>query len=487
MSPDGIPTYTVVSRHSPDCPYKKEGRECVRCNCKKHIAVYDPRAKDPTDRQYFRDADGNYILSRKGKKMPLIPAKTRSYADAELIAQAYRDKHNPDKQRAAQAEAKLAAIKTERESKTVTIEKAVAMFIASKKAEGLTTGRIKRYFPLLGHIDPVKLTFVSIRRGGRSRGGRGRLFEWLETLTPRPVHISDLTPVLIEEFRNTWNFDSDLTHRNTFGDLKGFFNYCVSKRWIDAHPMAGMKAIRVKRGSRTTAFSDQQYDAIIAVVKSRFPIPLRNVEFKNLNEKQQYEDTHRLLAFLELMRWGGLALIDAVMFKLDSMKDNGEVTYRRRKTGKIAEPTLLPHVVSLLRKTVPIDGDLNQPFYDKNVVEETNKNRWSIALKEVFAAAGIDIVTTDIRDREPHTHMLRDTFAVSQLRTQYELNQVDHQGIADALGDTVAVFLKHYAPQIEELKQAKRKAQRRIVDAQAAAWAERNQGNKVASIVRGRK
>jgi integrase len=246
--------------------------------------------------------------------------------------------------------------------------------------------------------------------------------------------------------------------------------------------MAGMKAIKVKRGSRTTAFSDQQYDAIIAVIKSRFP-----TKIKNLEDQKQHDDAHRLLSFIELERWGGLALIDAVLFKLDSMKDNGEVTYRRRKTGKIAEPTLLPHVVALLRKTVPIDGDVNQPFYDKTVVEETNKNRWSIALKEIFAAAGIDLVKTDIRDREPHGHMLRDTFAVSQLRMQYELNQIDHQGIADALGDSVAVFLKHYAPQIEELKQAKRKAQRRIVDAQAAAWAERNSQHKVASILGGRK
>ena len=248
--------------------------------------------------------------------------------------------------------------------------------------------------------------------------------------------------------------------------------------------MAGMRAIKVKRGNRTTAFSDEQYDAVITVIKSQFPS-----EIKNLEDQKQHDDAHRLLSLMELMRWGGLALEDAVRFKLNSMKDNGEVTYHRVKTGNRAEPTLLPHVVTLLKATVPVDGDLNQPFYDKNVKVSTNKNRWSTKLKDVFTDAGIDLVKTDIREREPHSHMLRDTFAVAQLRTQYELNQIDHQGIADALGDTVEVFLKHYAPQIEELKQAKRNAQRRIVEVQAKAWAEKNsqQGNKVASIAEGRK
>jgi integrase len=468
MTPDTqtlIPTYKVVSRHTTDCPHKDKGREYVQCNCKKHISVYDPRVSDPTKRQ------------------SIFPAKTRSWGAAEQIAQAHRDRHDPVKRALAEANATIHAQKAEKESKTVTIEKAVAMFIASKKAEGVSLSRIKRYFPLLGNIDPNRLTFVATRHNGR--GGRGRLFEWLETLGPRPVHISDLTPVLVEEFRNTWNFPSDLTHRNTFGDLKGFFNYCVSKRWLETHPMAGMRAIRVRRGNRTTAFSDQQYESIVAAIKNRFP-----AEIKNLEDQKQHDDTHRLLAFVELMRWGGLALEDAVRFKLDSMKDNGEVLYHRVKTGKPATPTLLPHVVTLLKETVPIDGDLNQPFYDKNVVVSTNKNRWSTAVKETFLAAGINTVVTDIRDREPHCHMLRDTFAVDQLCTQYELNRIDHQGIADALGDTVAVFLKHYAPVIGKLEQTKRDAQRRIVEAQAAKWALRQkQGDKgkVKSIIGGRR
>ena len=464
MSPDTIsliPTYKVISRHSANCPHKNEGREYVHCNCRKHISVYDPRIEDPKKRQ------------------DTIKTKTRSWTDAEQIAQAYRDQHNPDKKARAEAEAKLQALKAEKESQTVTIEQAVARFLASKKAERISDKRIERYLPLLGDVDSQTFKFKKNRRGNE-----GRLSEWLKTVNPRPVYISDLTPNLIESFRNTWDFESDLTDFGTFGDLKRFFNYCVGKQWIKNHPMVGMKPPKVKRGSRTTAFSEQQYDSIIATIKRRYP-----AEIKKLEDQKQHDDTHRLLAFVELMRWGGLALGDAVRFKLDSMKNNGEVTYYRNKTKRRAQPTLVPHAVHLLKTTVPIDGDLNQPFYDRTIADDTNPNYWSAELKKVFAEAGIESVKTDIRDREPHSHMLRDTFAINQLRTQYELGQVNHQAIADALGDTVAIFLKHYAPWIAEFEQAHKEAQRKIIEAQAAKLAQKqaNQDSKVKNIAEGRK
>jgi hypothetical protein len=454
-----LPTYTVIVRHAKTCPYKDKGQkytpETSRCNCRKRIAVYNPEIEDPQKRQ------------------TTIKIKTRSWADAEQIAQEYRDQHDPDKRRAMAAEAKLKAFQNEKESKTVTIEQAVARFIASKRAERVSEKRIDRYLPLLGNVDPQTFKFRRNRRNNE-----GRLSKWLQTLNPRPVYISDLTHDLIESFRNTFSFGSDLTDFGTFGDLKRFFNYCHGKRWIQDHPMAGMRPPKVKRGSRTTAFSEQQYESILATLGSRFP-----AEIKNLEDRKQHDDTRRILAFIELMRWGGLALGDAVRFKLDSMSGNGELTYSRFKTKRRAQPTLVPHVVDLLRAVVPIDGDLNQPFYDNTVDVDTNANYWSAELKSVFADAGIESVKTDIREREPHSHMLRDTFAINQLRTQYELGMVNHQAIADALGDTVAIFLKHYAPWIAEFEQAHKDAQRKIIEAQAAKLAQKQaQGSKVKNI-----
>ena len=454
-----IPTYTVFSRHSAKCANKSDANY-LRCNCKKWIRVYDPRIEDAKKRQtHFLDQNGHM------RRSP-FSARTRSEDNARKIQQALKDSHDPDKQARAAAEARLKALQIEKESKTVTIEKAVAMFITAKKKEGISPKRIERYLPLLGDVDPANLTFRINRRGNK-----GRLATWLDMLTPRPVYVSDLTPTLIEEFRNTWDFDSDLTDFGSFGDLKRFLQYCVERHWvhltISRRQMAGINAPKVKPGSRTTAFSDQQYDSILAAINNRFP-----TEINNLEDQKRHDDTHRLLAFVELMRWGGLALGDAVFFDLNTMADTGHVKYRRRKTRnkttRFAQPRLLPRVVDLLKATVPIDGDVNKPFYDKNVDPDTNTNYWSAELKTIFADAGITSVKTDIRDREPHSHMMRDTFAVGQLRTQYKLGQVNHKAIADALGDTVPVFLKHYAPWIDELEEAHRKAQDQIVDAQVA-------------------
>ena len=460
-----VPTYDVISRHSATCPDKAKGQRYVKCNCKKHIAVYDPRIANPIERQ------------------STIPARTRDWEVAERIAVAYRDQHDPDKARAAAAEAELKARDAKAEAQNVKVEKAVSMFLAAKRKEGISEKRIERYIPLLGNVDPQTLTFQTNRRGNK-----GRLAAWLDTLNPRPVYISDLTPVLVEEFRNSFDFGSDLTDFGTYGDLKRFLQYCVDRGWsslmISRRQMAGVNAPRVKAGSRTTAFSDEQYESILAAIKNRFP-----VEIKNLEDQKQHDDAHRVLAFIELMRWGGLALGDAVFFNLNTMSDDGHLKYRRRKmrgkTMRHAQPKLMSHVVDLLKTTVPIDGDMNRPFYDKNIAEDTNTNYWSAEVKSVFAEAGIETVKTDIREREPHSHMLRDTFSVGQIRAQYKSGLgFNPKVIADALGDTVPVFLKHYAPFIEEFERAHMDAQNQIVNAQEAELAKRqaDQSKKVTNI-----
>jgi hypothetical protein len=63
--------------------------------------------------------------------------------------------------------------------------------------------------------------------------------------------------------------------------------------------------------------------------------------------------------------------------------------------------------------------------------------------------------------------MLRDTFAVGQMRTQKKLGIVDVDGIAKAMGDSATTVRKHYAPWVKELEDAHREMQQRIVDAQA--------------------
>jgi site-specific recombinase XerD len=292
------------------------------------------------------------------------------------------------------------------------------------------------YRTLLGYVENGK-----VQR-------KGHLFTWLEKQTPRPVLISDLTPVLVDSFRASWKFN-DLTITKSFIRLKAFFDYCVDRGgWIEKNPLDGLRQPSVKDGSRTMAFSDKQYQSILDTLASR----------------EQSADNTRLLTLVELMRWSGMAIHDAVNFNQSTLKGN-ELRYRRQKTNVMAKPNLVPHIVELLRNVVPINGDANQPFRNVSRSIDSDKDYWRLQLNRLFTDAGLKMVKTDVGERSAHPHMLRDTFAVNQLRTQFELGQVNLQTIADALGDSIATFTKHY-----------KQAQDAIVEAQAAKLAKKEQG-----------
>ena len=169
MSPDAdtaTPTYTVISRHTADCPYKAEGRNYVQCSCLKHIAVYDPTKK----------------LHLKGLMQFNIKTKTRSWKDAEIIAQKYRDRHDPDKARIAKAEAELEALKNKQqaENAVATIEEAVARFLVyeedhprrrSNQRSGKTAeSTMKTYRDLLGRVVSENKAYV-VKYNGRLLSG----------------------------------------------------------------------------------------------------------------------------------------------------------------------------------------------------------------------------------------------------------------------------------------------------------------------------
>lgn len=446
-----VPTFKVIARHIPECPHKGEGPTYVGvgCNCKKWVRVYDPRIPDPKKRQTF------YLDSKGREQRSPFSAKTRDTAIAESIAQKYRDQFNPDKQRAAAAEAELEKLRTEKEAQIATIEKAVAMFLifkqnnpsrrSSRRSGPAAKKTIGGYKTLLGYVEPETFT---VKR-------EGHLFTWLGQQTPRPILISELTKAKMDAFRATWNW-GDLTTSKAFTNLKAFFDYCKGESWIEANPLEGRPQPSVQEGARTAAFTDDQYQSILDTLTQRE------------TDINKATETLRLRAIVELMRWGGLALHDAVNFKFSTL--NGDVLrYRRQKTNREAKPILPTHVADLLRGVVPINGDPNQPF--RNVEREINsdKDYWRLLLQNLFLDAGIKTVRTDIGERTPHAHMLRDTFAVGQLERNVRDGKPSLKSIADAMGDSVAVLLQHYAPAIDKLTKAHEEEQRKVVADQVAA------------------
>src|SRR5437899_7229907 len=188
-----IPTYKVFSRHSAKCQNKSED-SYLRCNCKKWIRVYDPRLEPKQRQTHFLDQNGQM------KRSP-FSAKTRSASDAEKIRQALEDSHDPDKRRAAAAEAKLKALQAEKESQTVTIEQAVARFLVAKSnIDNVVGSTLDRYKALLGNVDPK----FEVKT-------KGKFLTWLDQQNPRPVQVVDVTRPVIESFVGSWNFNAQWT------------------------------------------------------------------------------------------------------------------------------------------------------------------------------------------------------------------------------------------------------------------------------------
>src|SRR5207248_3302466 len=130
--------------------------------------------------------------------------------------------------------------------------------------------------------------------------------------------------------------------------VKTFFNFCEGQGWVADSPARRIRPTKVSRGGRTGVFSDKQFTAI-------------------LNAARNDQRAH---AFIELMRWGGLAITDAVLFRPEMIDSEGVLRYRRHKTKELAVVPLPEHVLVDLRG-VPLEEDSvgpTQPFRTKDTL-----------------------------------------------------------------------------------------------------------------------
>lgn len=398
-------TVTVITRHSADCKDKDKGSNWSKCRCRKALLIYEGEGSGTNRR---------------------ISAKTRSWEKAEKFAQEWRDRWDPEKQ-------ELKRLRAAKEAKQVRIEAAVALYIADMVSRLGDNGTVAMARSLFGDVDSE--TNV-VKRDGH-------LFHWLATCSPRPDYIADLTPAHITSWRTSWRF-GDLTAANRWTMVKSLFNFCEAQDWIENSPAHKLKPIEAEKGSRTAIFTDQQYKQIISAVTEYDP---ENIPAATRKSWQQ-----RLTSFIELLRWSGMALVDAVQFRPDWVSDDGVLRYRRQKSGEVAIVPLPAHVVKLVR-AVPLERDSTNPAqpFRTGAALMSDTAKWHRRVTKVFDLAGIKKVRTELgRMRDPHPHMLRDTFAVWHLRHGARLHTVSKM-LGHAKTTTTE---KSYLPWVKELDDA---------------------------------
>ena len=401
-------TYTarVVVRHAATCKDKARGSDWRKCKCRKSLLVYDGGG-----------SGGNRYVS----------AKTRSWDKAETFKQEWLDRFDPEKQ-------ELKQLRAEKERAQVRVEDAVCLYIQDMAARLGDNGTCAMARSLFGNVDPETKAVVS----------DGHLFRWLATLplAQRPTYIADISPAHLTAWRASWKF-GDLTAANRWGMVKGFLSFCESQGWVPDNPARKLKRPSVDRGNRTSIFSDEQYAAILDAVSISDP---ENVPAVTRKAWQQ-----RLTTFVELLRWSGMALVDAVQWRPESVDAHGVLRYRRQKTGELATVPLPEHLLVLLRG-VPLENGAteSQPFrMTSNLTSDCR--RWQHRLDRLFELAGINEVRTERgTTRKPHPHMLRDSFAVWHLRHGAQIRTV-----AKMLGHSnTRTTEKSYLPWCSELEAA---------------------------------
>src|SRR5258708_452250 len=341
-------TVAVVVRHSADCKDKGKGPDWRRCHCPKSLRIYE----DGRERR--------------------ISAKTRSWEVAERFAQEYLDSFDADKQ-------ELKRLRTAKERQQVKIEEAIALYLADMAARLGDNGTVAMARSLFGHVDPA--TKAVLRNG--------HLLNWLDSLpsTQRPTYMTDFTPTLLASWRASWKF-GDYTGAQRWGMVRSFFNFCEAQGWIQDSPARKLRRIQIEKGSRTAIFSDEQYDSVLGAVEKYDP--------ENVPGATRHAWKQRLFTFVELLRWSGMSLIDAVQYRTELVDADGVLRYRRQKTGELATVQLPAHVMALLQ-SVPLERDsvgAGMPFRMKEYSGHPDTITWRKRLITSIALADIKQVRT---------------------------------------------------------------------------------------------
>ena len=197
--------------------------------------------------------------------------------------------------------------------------------------------------------------------------------------------------------------------------MKAFFEWAVVFEYLSRNPFDKLDAIQVKQVP-TLPLSKQDFQRLL----------------DNVHAVQARDRTTLTCAIL-LMRWSGLAIIDAsCLLKSRLLPGSNQLQTYRQKTEGFVSVTLPNFVADLLRMQSCEHPDYF--FWDKNKRNRRSQVHWfETRLRKIYDKAGI---------RPRGAHRFRDTFAV-----EYLDNGGDMETLARFLGhSTSATTRLHYNP-----------------------------------------
>ena len=211
----------------------------------------------------------------------------------------------------------------------------------------------------------------------------------------------------LRAWREQWTW-AHSTQRRALAQLKAFFSFAVNEGWISVSPADGIR--RPQSDARPTMpLSTDEVRALLAATVQK--------------PKEQ--------ALVLLLRYSGLAILDATTLRRDAVRPNGDLVLRRAKSGELVTVALPDAVVAALDAV----AEAGRPhyFWTGSSEPETTAKYWRGRLKRVAEEAGVENF---------RPHRMRDTFAVGLL-----LEGVLMQDVSTLLGhSSVATTERYYAP-----------------------------------------
>jgi integrase/recombinase XerD len=373
-----VPEIVIYVRHSATCKFAADERS-RRCDCRK------------------------FMRWTAGGKQHKLAAKTRSWPQAEKLKRDLED----------QFSGKVDASNTEAKG----LREALNLLLLKKEVEGVSDGVIKKYRNLLNRLQ--------------------------EHCEGRGIYtVAGINPGTIIEFVATWKalYPSASTRETERGRLHSFLEFCYQSEWLKRVPELPKITGDVPE---TQPLTPDEYakllDVVYVTVGNGDP---RRRTTKNGGGRWQYKDgdkwQHAVHTFLQLMRWSGLAIRDAMTLPrtaltYDAQHSNYLIDTDRTKTG-VRVCVAIPKSVGDALLKVEVGGP-GYFFWSGNGKPQSATSTWGQRyIAPCFKAAGIE------SEGNMLSHRLRDTFAVYLLEHGGSMEDV-----ASALGNSLRVCEKHYA------------------------------------------
>ncbi len=406
--PIALLTISVFTRHSEDCA-KRADPQWKRCKCRKSLYI------------------------REGGKTQYLSAKTRSWEQAERVAQAERNKRDPVKielQKIAESEAAKDAVRLK------PLADALEQWLAGMKAPGESS------------VTSYRSTTRKIQRWADSVG---------------VVNVCDVTPALLDEWRSSWTPDAKdpenrlalTTQAALLTRVKAFLRWATAMEYTHRNPTLMLKAITAD-ASQTWPLTPKQFKELLA---STYKLDA-GAEYKSAKVGEH------LRALFLVQRWTGLRVGDVLVLPKSSLQGNRLTAVirkkRNRKPAACDIVCVLPDHVADALNSLPARNEEHPDyfFWSRACSEQVNVNKWLRKIDRLNDYLSFkDEAGNPLRFK---SHMLRDTFAVEMLLAGVPLEKVSKLLSHESVMMTERYYAKWTASRRQQLEDDAIAAMRRM-------------------------